>query len=75
MKMSGMKYPLETLLLASTVDRLSMLLWTKTKNAESGTGKPRSVVSELLGSDSDIEAFNSAEEFEKKRRTLIGEGG
>lgn len=75
MKMSGMKYPLETILLASAVDRLSMLLWSRTKDTENGTGKPNSIVQELLGSDKEVEIFNTAEEFEKRRKALIGEGG
>ena len=76
MKMNGMKYPLNTLLLASTVDRLSLLVWQKTKDAKDGINPPESILSSLLGVEEsrDREAFNSPEEF-KKRREEILKGG
>lgn len=77
MRMSGSKYTLDTLLLASALDKLALLVWSKTKDSEHGLNRPRSVVETLLGKNEnrDIKAFNTAEEFEKKRKEIIGKGG
>lgn len=68
MKLSGLKYPLETILLAHAVDRLSLLVWSKSKDAESGRNKPNSIADKLLGNNVEQEreyvVFNSPEEFE-----------
>lgn len=76
MKISGMKYPTETLLLASAVDRLSLLAWMNSKDGTNGVNRPKSVLNELLGQEDerDIEAFNSPEEFEKRRNEIIAKG-
>jgi hypothetical protein len=76
MKISGMKYPTDTLLLASAVDRLSLLAWMNSKDGANGINRPKSVLNELLdkGDERDIEAFNSPEEFEKRRNEILAKG-
>jgi hypothetical protein len=76
MKISGMKYPTETLLLASAVDRLSLLAWMNSKDGANGINRPKSVLNELIGQEveRDIEAFNSPEEFEKRRNEILAKG-
>ena len=76
MKMSGLKYPLETLLLASAVDRLSVLVWQKTKNAKDGLNLPESILSSLLGmgESRETEAFDSPEDFERRREEILKGG-
>lgn len=75
MKLSGMKYPLNTLLLASVVDRLSLVLWINTKDGASGENKPDSLLLHLLQkSGSDIEAFGSPEAFETRRKEILNGG-
>lgn len=76
MKISGMKYPTETLLLASAVDRLSLLAWMNSKDGTKGVNRPKSVLDELLGKEDerDIEAFNTPDDFERRRREIIAKG-
>lgn len=67
LKMSGNKYPLETILLASAVDKLSLLVWAKSKDAEKGRNRPHSIVESLLEINKPREylTFSSAEEYER----------
>lgn len=75
MKMGGIKYPLETLLMASMVDRLSYLLWAKTKDGQKGKNKPKSIYEELCGLNvkkkDTYKAFKSADEFNKYRNKIL----
>ena len=75
LKKAGLKQPVDILLLASAVDRLSYILWSKTKDAKNGVNKPPSIFAQLTGQkqESNIKAFNSGTEFEKARQQLIGE--
>lgn len=77
MKMNNMRYPLETILLAAGVDRLTNLLWMKSKDGASGINRPKSILSQLLNeeTESDIEAFCSPEDFEKRRNEILQKGG
>ena len=76
MKMSGVKVQNEVLLLAAAVDRLTFLAWSKTKDAEKGKNRPKSIVDIINGSarESNIMAFDTAEEFEAAREEIIGRG-
>lgn len=76
MKMSGLKYPLETLLLASAVDRLSVLVWQKTKDAKDGINLPESILSRLLGLEEsrETEVFDTPEDFERRREEILKGG-
>ncbi len=77
MKMNGVKYPLDTVLLASVVDRLSVLVWMKTKDGANGVNQPKSILFQLLQEEEtrDIEVFNTPEDFEKRRSEILREGG
>ena len=67
MSLSNQKVPFETLLMASTLDRLSTLVWFKTKDGQKGVGEEK---------ERDEMVFNSGEEFEAYRqRILDGLGG
>ena len=66
----------ETMLLAGIYDRLSLLLWSKTKDAEKGKNMPKAVSDELDLSprktkQADTSLFNSSEDFEQRRKELI----
>lgn len=67
LKLSGQQYPLEIILLASAVDRLSLLVWSKSKDAEKGRNKPVSIVEKLTQSkvERDYLVFDSPEAFEQ----------
>ena len=68
MKIAGVDAGQDTLLLAAIVDRLSLLWWAKTKDAESGRNKPKSIFEQLTRRPEDepekkVTAFRSGEEF------------
>lgn len=76
MKMNNLKYPLDTILLASVVDRLSNLIWMKSEDGVKGINRPKSLLTQLLGEveENDTEIFRTAEEFEKRRAELMKGG-
>lgn len=70
---SGLKVPLNTLLLSMAVDKLSLLFWAKTKDGGRGVNRPKSIAKMLLGGDEkQVEAFDSPEEFEAAREKIRG---
>ena len=75
MKLSGAKVKPDFLLLAAAVDRLSLLVWSKTNDVEKGRKRPKSLVEVLNGKkkESDVMAFNTAEEWERAKAKIIGE--
>ena len=73
MRLSGMKVPLDLVLSAAAVDRLSLLVWAQSRDAEKGRNRPESLVSELLGEGKrggDICAFSSGDEFDAARKKM-----
>ncbi len=71
MKLSGAKVPPDILLLAGIIDRLNLLLWAKTKDAEKGLNRPKPILSDLYYKESEVSAFASGKEFEAERQRLI----
>lgn len=73
MKLANQKVNFTTLLLASAVDRLSLLLWSKTKDGQKGRNRPKSIVDMLNKQHKQPEnlGFSSGEEFEKARQQLL----
>lgn len=74
MKMSGQLVPLETLLLAGISDRLSVLLWSQTKDGQKGRNMPTMVLDTLTlkqEKTSDVIVFSSGEDYESKRNDLL----
>lgn len=75
MHLNDAQIPLDTQLLAAIADRLSYILWTKTKDAEAGRNKPKLILNALLNVEKtggEIALFDSAEEFEAARQKIIG---
>lgn len=74
MKLLGMKVSMETILLASIVDKLSFLVWSKTKDAEEGINQPDSIVRILTGhtNERQILSFATEEEFEAAKARAQG---
>ena len=73
MRLRGMKVPLDLVLSAAAVDRLSLLVWAHSRDAEKGCNRPESLVSELLGEGKrggDICAFSSGDEFDAARKKM-----
>ncbi|WP_179395729.1 DUF5361 domain-containing protein [Lacticaseibacillus absianus] len=79
MRMSDQVVPTDTLLMAQITDAVSLLLWSKTEDGQSGKNRPNSIVSALFGAQEqpqrDEVVFTSGEEFEQARRKLIEGGG
>ena len=73
MKISGEKVNTQTLMMVNIIDRLNLLLWTKTKDAEKGINRPKSILDKLYKQDSEISAFHSGKEFEEERTRLLAE--
>ena len=76
MKLSGTKIPSDTMLLAAAVDRLTLIVWSKTKDGAAGRNRPGSIMDILIGSvrENDIMAFDTAEDFEAEKARILGEG-
>lgn len=75
--MAGQVLPTESLLLAGVLDRLSLLVWSKTKEAQKGGKPPAGVLEGLVHRTAERKelSFKSGEEFERARRALLGEEG
>lgn len=73
-QISGMPCGVDTLINAVIADRLGLLVWLKTKDAEHGRNKPASIVDMLMRKEAPGEkAFDSAEAFEAARAARMGE--
>ena len=68
MRISGSRIPMQTLLLAGIMDRLSVLCWQNTKDGHRGTNRPASVLEQLLRDPSEdkerLIRFRSGEDFD-----------
>ena len=79
--MSNQIVPMETTLLASIVDRLSLSLWLQTKDGQKGVNRPASIADQLIkrdkseNDDKDYLVFESGEDFENYRRSLLAKTG
>lgn len=72
MKLSGAKAPTEIILLASAVDRLSLLVWMQSKDAQKGRNRPKSFLESVYPQKTDNTSYESGEDFMKARNKLIG---
>ncbi|WP_347339076.1 DUF5361 domain-containing protein [Enterococcus larvae] len=74
MKINNQVVPLEDALLAGIADRLSVLIWSGTKDGQSGKNKPTFILDSLNGKPpvekSEI-VFNSSEDFKEARRKIL----
>lgn len=77
MKINSQNVSLNTLLLASIVDRLTYILWSKTKDGEKNRNRPKSLVDILnkAPKEKEEQVFMTGEEFEKMREKILAKGG
>lgn len=70
---TGQAVDLKTMLLAAITDRLSILIWQQTKDAQKGKNKPKMVLDSLTQKpdEKQIMAFDSAAEFEAVRQRFF----
>lgn len=73
MKMSQSKFNVKESLLAGILDRLTLILYSKTKDAEKGRNYPKLLLDEAEKKE-DLQGFMSSEDFEKLRRKIIKGG-
>lgn len=76
-EISGLKRPLEVMLLASVLDALNILIWFKTKDGAKGVNRPESVAKKLSEDHSEqeeYEAYDSIEAYEAARKERIQNG-
>lgn len=78
-KISGQKIESWVMLLAAAVDRLSLLVWTKTKDGQKGVNRPESILTRMMAEPAEekkeYQTFRTAEEFEAAWAEVIkGEG-
>lgn len=72
MSIGGMRVNPKDLMIAAAVDRLSLLVWTKTKDAEKGRKKPKSIVDVITKEEkNEFMSFATVEDFEEARRRII----
>lgn len=76
-KIAGIPVDTMTLLTAMIVDRLSLLVWSKTKDAEKGENRPGSIVEKILDLDkkeeNEVEGFQTPEDFQAAWRAAVEE--
>ena len=73
---AGTKLRLTDTLLATVADYLALILWAKTKDGQKNRNRPKSIRDALENGnkkDNDIIGFNSPEEFEAMRESLLDE--
>ncbi|MGX7070176.1 DUF5361 domain-containing protein [Gemella bergeri] len=77
LKMSKQKVKLDTILLASIVDRLTLLVWFKTKDGQKGRNQPKLLIDSINKSvkEKEVLIFDTSEEFEKMKNRIFKEGG
>ena len=79
MKMAGVKGTTTEILLAAVVDKLSSLLWQKSRDGMHGVNKPKSILSAFFPGceekDEDICTFATGEEFKAQWDKIVGKEG
>ena len=75
MQLAGISVDPRIQMLAAAVDRLGLLVWAQTKDAQKGRNRPKSLLDELTKApDRQVVAFDTAEEFNVYRNRIIKEG-
>lgn len=71
MAISGQTLNLNEFLMATIIDRLNLLLWAKTKDAEKGRNRPKSII-ENFTRNNDVSSFRNKEDFERAKKKILG---
>lgn len=73
MAMADTTLPLNTMLQAGILDRLSILIWQQTEDAQTGKNRPASIVDLLTGNAQEPEtvSFASGKKFEETRNKIL----
>lgn len=73
MKITGVKAPLDTILLARIYDDFQMYLWSWSEDAKTGKNKPESFADTLAGikHEKELAGFETGEDFMRAREAII----
>lgn len=77
MKISGVKAPNDTILLAQILDTVRWLQWTKTKDGQKNRNRPDSVAEQMIVKEKPEEgrkkgiSFETSDDFERARQRLL----
>lgn len=75
-KLTGRSCSVSELLMAMAVDRLSMLLWSRTEDARKGINKPMLIAETLIGGSGrkagDYKSYGGGDEFRQAWSRLTG---
>lgn len=74
LQMSQSKYTVEQSLLVGILDRLTLLVYAKTKDAQKGKNYPKLLGSSLT-EEKEIVGFTSSKDFEEVRNRILKGGG
>lgn len=77
MIMAGENHSLKEILLSSMADSLAFIAWTKTDDAKHGRNRPQPITKILFDKtdkDSNIQAFNTPNDFERRREEIMKGG-
>ena len=74
MKLAGARAAQADVLLAAAVDRLSILVWQKTKDGQRGRNRPKMIAPKLAGKEREKEvvSFSTPGEFEAAMKRIRG---
>ena len=72
-KLAGVQYSIDTLLLAVIADRLSVLVWAKTRDGQKNRNYPESIFESLTEKKTarDYRVFDSIEAFDAARKKVM----
>ena len=70
---SGTKADAQTILLASILDAVALLVWFGSKDGQNGVNRPKSVLNVIMGREDQgqYKTFATVEDFERYRREII----
>lgn len=71
-KQCGVSVPLDTLLFATMLDALRILVWQNTEDGAKGRNKPEMFSKLLTETPQEESGFNDIDEFKKWRDSMIG---
>lgn len=77
-EIAGVSESNNNLLLATIADGIRNLQWMQTKDGAKGRNRPESILEALLGEsmpDKDVQAYLTAEDYERERRRILGGDG
>lgn len=73
MRLTDTKVSLDRLLMARIADDAAFLSWTKTKDAQNGHNRPKSILSALMGNEErEFETYTSPDDFKAQWAKLTG---